>query len=87
MVSEATNESTLTLDPLTVLALLQEYIIETTRVNASHTTLCLKYTDVPRGAIRKCKLRGSARRIFNQIQMDTISLSAFEMETFFFTLK
>ena len=71
---EAINGFTLTLDPQTILALLHEHI-ETTRVHVSHTTLCLKDKGVPRGAGRTCELRGPARLICNQIQMDKISLS------------
>ena len=74
LADEASNVSTLTLDLPKVLALLHEHI-ETTRVHVSHTTLCLKDKGVPRGAGRTCELLGPARRICNQIQMDTISLN------------
>ena len=69
---EARNESTLTLDPPTVLALVSEHL-ELTRVDTSHTTSLLKEKGFPRGAGRKCDLRGPARCISNQLLVGTVS--------------
>ena len=74
LAGEATNESTLTLDPPTVLALVSEHI-NLTRVDTDFTTHCLKESGVPRGAGRKCNLRGQARRISNQLLTGTVSPS------------
>ena len=71
---EATNESVLTLDPQTDLALVNERI-DQNRVDTDFTTHCLKERGVPRGAERKCNLRGQARRISNQLLIGTVSPS------------
>ena len=73
LAGQATNQSSLTLDPATVLALVGDHI-ETTRVETDHTTQCLKDKGVKRGAGRKSNLRGLARRISNQLLTGTISL-------------
>ena len=74
LAGEATTESTLTLDPQTVLALVSEQI-DLTRVDTDYTTHCLKERGIPRGAGRRCNLRGQARRISNQLLTGTVSLS------------
>ena len=74
LAGEAENESTLTLDPPTVLALVSEHF-ELTRVDTSNTTSILKEKGIPRGAGRKCNLRGPARRISNQLLTGTVSLA------------
>ena len=72
LAGEARNESTLTLDPPTVLALVSEHL-ELTRVDTSYTTSLLKEKGIPRGAGRKSDLRGPARRISNQLLVGTVS--------------
>ena len=74
LAGEAENEFTLTLDPPTVLALVSEHF-ELTRVDTSNTTSILKQKGIPRGAGRKCNLRGPARRISNQLLTGTVSLA------------
>ena len=74
LAGEAENESTLTLDPPTVLALISEHF-ELARLDTSYTTSILKEKGIPRGAGRKCDLRGPARRISNQLLMGTVSLA------------
>ena len=74
LAGEGRNESTLTLDPPTVLALVSEHL-ELTRVETSYTTTLLNEKGVPRGAGagRKCDLQGPTRRISNQLLMGTVS--------------
>ncbi len=64
----------ITLDPSTVLALVSEQI-DLTRVDTDITTHCLKESGIPRGAGRKCNLRGQARRISKQQLTGTVSPS------------
>ena len=64
----------LTLDPPTVLSLVKD-LLEKKRVYTSNTTDILKGKGIQRGAGRKSDLRGSTRRISNQLLMETISLN------------
>ena len=66
--------STLTLDSPTVLTLVSEHF-ELTRVDTSNTIFILKQKGIPRGARRKCDLRGPARRISKHFLMGTVSLA------------
>ena len=69
----AINESALTLDPATVLALVCDHL-ETQREDTSPTTLTLKNNGFKRGAARNSDLRGANRRRTNQLLTGTISL-------------
>ena len=69
----AINESVLTLDPATVLALVCDHL-ETQREDMSQTTLTLKNNGYKRGAGRNSDLRGANRRRTNQLLTGTISL-------------
>ncbi len=71
---EAENESTLTLDPPTVLVLVSKHL-DLTHVDTSNTTSILKQKGITRGAERKCNLRGLARRISKQLLTGTVSLA------------
>ena len=64
----------LTLDPPTVLSLVKD-LLEKKRIYTSNTTDILKGKGIQRGAGRKSDLRGSTRRISNQLLMETISLN------------
>ena len=65
---------TLTLDPATVLASAQERIVREEENEESHTLEVLKGKGIKRGAGRSSLMRGPARRISNQLTMETISL-------------
>ena len=69
----AVNESTLTLDPATVLSLVSEHL-DTKREDTSQTTINLKNNGFIRGAGRTSDLRGAIRRRTNQLLTGTISL-------------
>ena len=69
----AVNESTLTLDPATVLSLVCEHL-DTKREDTSQTTINLKNNGFIRGAGRTSDLRGAIRRRTNQLLTGTISL-------------
>ena len=73
LAGQATAESNLTLDPETVLALVNEHL-DSCRIDTSHTTLTLKEKGVKRGAGRSSDLRGADRRRSNQLLLNTISL-------------
>ena len=64
----------LTLDPPTVLSLVKD-LLSKKRVYTSNTTDVLKGKGIQRGAGRKSDLRGSTKRISNQLLMETISLN------------
>ena len=67
------NESNLTPDPVTVLALVCDHL-ETQREDTSRTTLILKNNGFKRGASRDSDLRGANRSRTNQLLIETISL-------------
>ena len=69
----AVNQSTLTLDPATVLSLVCEHL-DTQREETSQTTINLKNSGFKRGASRASNLRGAIRRRTNQLLTGTISL-------------
>ena len=64
LADQALNESTLTLDPVTVLSLVCDHL----------TTMTLKDNGFKRGASRTSDLRGASRRRTNQLLTGTISL-------------
>ena len=69
----AVNQSTLTLDPATVLSLVCEHL-DTQREDSSQTTINLKNCGFKRGAGRTSNLRGAIRSRSNQLLTGTISL-------------
>ena len=73
LADQALNESTLTLDPATVLSLVCDHL-EAQREDTSLTTMTLKNNGFKRGASRTSDLRGASRRRTNQLLTGTISL-------------
>ena len=74
LAGQAQIGGTLTLDPATVLASAQERIFREEENEESHTLEVLKGKGIKRGAGRSSHMRGPARRISNQLTMETISL-------------
>ena len=74
----AVNQSTLTLDPATVLSLVCEHL-DTQREDSSQTTINLKNCGFKRGAGRTSNLRGAIRRRTNQLLTGTISLDTLRL--------
>ena len=74
LASQGEIRGTLTLDPATVLASAQEKVLKEEENEESHTLDELKRKGIRRGAGRSSHLRGPARRISNQMIMETISL-------------
>ena len=73
LAGSANIEGTLTLDPPTVTALVREHLFSK-REEESFTRSILLEKGIQPGEGRRCELRGSTRRCYNQLLMETISL-------------
>ena len=74
LAGEAAIQGSLTLDPPVVLAMVKEKLHSRLVEGKSHTLEIVLDKGVKCGEGRKCELRGPARRINNQLMMNTISI-------------
>ena len=79
LAGEAVVGEPISLDPPTVMATLTEWFNNNRVVAPSHTLDIVREKGCKRGDGRRCDLRGSARRISNQLLTETISLPTLRM--------
>ena len=73
LAGSATIGETLTLDRATVLSLAKQHIEDGRTQEPSHTLQTIQTKGIARGAGRKSDLRGTSRRVYNQLLVETVS--------------